>query len=130
MATKSKWNVKRLTRGRFRVTGTDVDGVTDVTVLVSPAWEGVLDLRTQGKAEEIFAEGVQEAFAPVLKAIKKANRVLDRGHDYSTYVVTEGSEGEDGIAIPLDEEGEILYMLESGKGDSLVWVKGELFPVH
>ncbi len=122
------FTTKKLVGGNTYVKGIDEDGVEGTQVLNSPAWEQVVQWRTQKEADVTFNTAVQDFFAPLVAAAK-AREAVDESPAGTVVMLeepTEGTSGSPEFSIELDEDGVVLRALAETDGSSLRWVNGKL----
>ena len=112
----------------YVVSGTDDNGVTDETLLVSHSWAAVEHVRKHEIAEGIFDAAVKAHYAELLDAADQAKAVvtdsLDEFRKVGFVVPVEGVEAQD---LELnDEAGIILHIIDKGRFDLLRWIGGKL----
>lgn len=121
------FHVQNMIGGQALVSGTDKLGNEGKTVVSTTQWDELNARSNFSKATEDFNAAVEEFFAPLTEAAKKAERELDRQkQDPAEYVVltegTEGAEAKPAEIIQLTRDSIILRLIEEGDTDRLMWV--------
>ena len=114
------FEITPLLDGSTLVEGTDSKGTSGSVVLYSPAWQAVVNARTQAAATEEFDATVEAFFAPIVEAAEKVAKVDE--NPWATVTIGEEVEGKTPQVIHLDSEGIVLRVLEEGDSDALRWV--------
>lgn len=121
------FHVQNMIGGQALVSGTDKLGNEGKTVVSTTQWDELNARSNFSKATEDFNAAVEEFFAPLTEAAKKAERELNRQkQDPAEYVVltegTEGAEAKPAEIIQLTRDSIILRLIEEGDTDRLMWV--------
>ena len=121
------FHVQNMIGGQALVSGTDKLGNEGKTVVSTTQWDELNARSNFSKATEDFNAAVEEFFAPLTEAAKKAERELDhQKQDPAEYVVltegTEGAEAKPAEIIQLTRDSIILRLIEEGDTDRLMWV--------
>jgi len=119
-----QFTIEPLEFDRYLVAGTDDNGVTNQTMLVSHSWAMVEHMRAHEIADGIFDAAVKAHFAPLVEAADAARAVLASPIDEFRKVgFVVGSDAVPAEDIELnDEEGIILNIIDRGRFDLLRWV--------
>lgn len=124
------FKTQALTGNRVIVSGTDVNGVQNQTVVDGAEWASIKAERNFGDAEAAFGASVEEFFAPLLEAAEAMGKALEVPTDELEYlVISEGVEatpGTEAHVVRLSRDSQILRLIEEGDSDRLVWVGDDL----
>lgn len=125
----ASFTVQPLAGDRALVKGTDVNGVTDETVVDASEWNMFKQHDKHLAAHEAFDETVREFFKPITDAAKTVSK-LDKNKDPLYYEVlseeVEAVEGKDEVRFDLSYGSIILKAIEMDEVHRLIWVKGRL----
>jgi hypothetical protein len=114
------FKTQALTGNRVIVSGTDVNGVQNQTVVDGSEWAGIKAERNFAGAEANFEASVEEFFAPLLAAAEEMGKALEVPTDELEYlVISEGVER-------LSKDSQVLRLIEDGNDHRLVWVGDDL----
>jgi hypothetical protein len=112
-----------LQNGGVLVEGTDSVGNSGTTILVSDQWSAYQHMLKHEAASAEFNELAAEFFRPISDAADKARALLyPTTRDWSTVVVSKGTEFEPEVKAHFDLDGTILNILHEGREDLLRWV--------
>lgn len=119
-----------LTGEQVLVSGTDVRGTTDSTIVDGSQWAQLQRDRALSQAHNEFDAKVEAFFAPVVEAAEQVRAAHTVTLDPLMYIVEqEGAPGtpERSEKLTTLEPGSvILRAIAEGLTDRLLWVKGEL----
>jgi hypothetical protein len=119
-----------LVSGGYMVEGTDATGVSGVTKLTSPAWDKYLEVAAHEAASAVFDEAVSAFVQPLVEAAEEAAALAAKpGQGWDQIVLSEAEPGRPGLALDLDEDGVLLYVIHSEEYDILRWIGGSLVAV-
>lgn len=119
-----------LISGGYMVEGTDANGVTGVTKLVSRAWDKYLEMEAYEAASAVFDEAVSAFVQPLVEAAEEAKALAAKpGQGWDRIVLIEAEPGKPEISLDLDEDGVLLYVIHSEEYDILRWVGGSLVAI-
>lgn len=125
----ASFTVQSLAGDRALVKGTDVNGVTDQTVVDAGEWNMFKQHDKHLAAHEAFDETVREFFKPITDAAKTVSE-LDKNKDPLYYEVlseeVEAVEGKDEVRFDLSYGSIILKAIEMDEVHRLIWVNGKL----
>lgn len=126
------FSVARLLNHRAQVSGTDVNSVTNSTVLDTTQWDELKADEQYRTASDEFDAKVKDFFSDLVDAIAERDEqaVKVAAVDPVTYVEIEpGVDAVLGRApnrVKLNKDSQILRLIESKQDDRLVWVGNDL----
>lgn len=125
------FSVTTLSGHRALVRGTDNHGTTDEAVLDTTQWDEIKAHFAGDSAMEDFDQAVSDFFAPILEAQEKLEaavkaRETDPLAELVVHEPVEATAGHAGLSYTLTKDSQVLRLIEEGKGDRLLWVKGAL----
>lgn len=125
------FSITTLSGHRALVRGTDNHGTTDEAVLDTTQWDEIKAHFAGDSAMEDFDAAVKEFFAPIMEAQEKLDaavkaRETDPLAELVVHEPVEATAGHAGLSYTLTKDSQVLRLLEEGKSDRLVWVKGTL----
>jgi hypothetical protein len=124
------FTTRNLTGERVLVSGQDIDGTTNKTVLDASQWIALNERDDVSQAQADFESAVEAFFKPLTDAADAAAKAIDTPKDGIGYVVIE--EGEEPTAgkrrqvVTLTHDSIVLRLIEQGDTDRLLWVGDKL----
>lgn len=127
----TSFSITTLSGHRALVRGEDSHGTKDEAILDTTQWDEIKAHFAGDSAMEDFDAAVSEFFAPILEAQKTLEAAVKaRETDpLATLVVhepVEATAGHAGLTYELTKDSQVLRLIEEGKYNQLVWVKGTL----
>jgi hypothetical protein len=124
------FTTQQLTGNRVIVAGTDVNDVTNKTVIDGAEWASIKAERNFAGAEEAFEESVAAFFAPLTEAAEAMGKALEVPTDELEYLVihegVEATAGNEAHVVRLSKDSQVLRLIEEGNDHRLVWVNDDL----
>jgi hypothetical protein len=124
------FNTRNLTGERVLVSGTDIDGTTNKTVLDASQWIALNERDDVSQAQADFEAAVEAFFKPLTDAADAAAKAIDTPKDGIGYVVIEEGEeatpGKPRQVVTLTHDSIVLRLIEQGNTDRLLWVGDKL----
>ena len=128
MPKKAQFTTTQLVGGGTLVEGTDINGKSGTTILLSDSWNMVQEYRRTSMAKEAFDAEVEAFFEPLVTAANDAQALIDgpKPTNLSVVELVTPSKGEEGFSVELDTDGVILRLLDEGGFSQLRWVSDDL----
>jgi len=127
----SFFNVTTLSGHRALVRGTDNHGTNDETILDTAQWDEIKAHFAGDSAMEDFDSAVEDFFAPLMEAKEAYEAAVKAAEsdplaELVVHEPVEPTAGHAGLSYTLTKDSQVLRLIDEGKYDRLLWVKGNL----